>query len=338
MKSRIDNYLGTVLSPRTKHIKKFEESDIAKGIKGRHDKQSKGKGVPGIARQSNESLRPSVTIWDTECNDDSDNDSESECCNNERDCDDGNDNKKEDYCNNNINEDKSNSSLKGKSPYQLEFGSCSQTYPNKVFGRDVGISCSSSCSSNRNSNSSRNSDSSNSKKSSDNTSRNSNNSSSDSSSSNSNSNSTSGNSSNCCSKSHNSKSNKTGAKHIEDVRTNSLCGLDNDSSNGSHHNSEHNSEHYKDGKKHYIENGNSSIDGRFMGYPQERNSNELIKYTKINIKIDESCYTESSTAESDDDDSIDNFDLQRAFAVDDITLSTESTYDGNAIFFSPRAR
>ena len=57
-----------------------------------------------------------------------------------------------------------------------------------------------------------------------------------------------------------------------------------------------------------------------------------------NRKKIEKVYDYDSLSANSSDDSDDVFDLQKAFAVDDITVSTQSTYDSNAIFFSPKLR
>ena len=64
---------------------------------------------------------------------------------------------------------------------------------------------------------------------------------------------------------------------------------------------------------------------------------DLLGDMKNRKNIDEMFDYDSSSASSSDD-SDDVFDLQKAFAVDDITVSTQSTYDSNAIFFSPQSR
>ena len=64
---------------------------------------------------------------------------------------------------------------------------------------------------------------------------------------------------------------------------------------------------------------------------------DLLGDMKNRKNIDE-MYDYDSSSASSSDDSDDVFDLQKAFAVDDITVSTQSTYDSNAIFFSPQSR
>ena len=70
---------------------------------------------------------------------------------------------------------------------------------------------------------------------------------------------------------------------------------------------------------------------------------DLMGNIKNRKKIDETYESDSSTTSSSNDsdsdsDSDDVFDLQKAFAVDNITVSTQSTYDSNVIFFSPQSR